>query len=79
MKIEAEIGTLKVTYLVVVKKDLVARLLGAAAAPLPRARYVKLVLAFCSPVSWVEAGGGSLDVDMMISTVLGKSEYDRRS
>ena len=33
------------TYLVVVKKDLVARLLGAAAAPLPRARYVKLVFA----------------------------------
>jgi hypothetical protein len=70
-----------VTYLVVVKKDLVARLLGATAAPLPKARYVKLVLAFCNPVSCVEAGGGSLAVDMMrsMSIVSGKSEYDRRS
>ena len=39
-------GKHEVTYLVVVKKDLVARLLGATAAPLPRARYVRLVLAF---------------------------------
>jgi hypothetical protein len=70
-----------VTYLVVVKKDLVARLLGATAAPLPKARYVKLVLAFCNPVSCVEAGGGSLAVDMMMSMsiVLGKTKYDRRS
>ena len=58
------------TYLVVVKKDLVARLLGAAAAPLPKARYVKLVFALCSPVSCVDAGGGSL-VAMMSSV----SEY----
>jgi len=58
----------KMTYLVVVKKDLVARLLGAAAAPLPRARYVKLVFALCSPVSCVDAGGGSLVA--MMSTVL---------
>ena len=58
----------KMTYLVVVKKDLVARLLGAAAAPLPRARYVKLVFALCSPVSCVDAGGGSL-VAMMGSVL----------
>jgi len=55
----------EVTYLVVVKKDLVARLLGATAAPLPRARYVRFVLAICNPVSWVEAGGGSLAVAMI--------------
>jgi hypothetical protein len=75
MKIEAESRTRKVTYLVVVKKDLVARLLGATAAPLPKARYVKLVFAFCNPVSCVEAGGGSLAVAMMMSMriVLGKN------
>jgi len=50
------------TYLVVVRNDLVAKLLGAAAAPLPNARYVRLVLALCNPVSWFEAGGGSLAV-----------------
>jgi hypothetical protein len=68
-------GNEEVTYLVVVKKDLVARLLGATAAPLPKARYVRFVLAFCSPVSCVDAGGGSLAVDMMMSMsiVLGKN------
>jgi hypothetical protein len=63
----------RVTYLVVVKKDLVARLLGAAAAPLPKARYVKLVFALCNPVSWVDAGGGSLAVDMMLCMYVGYS------
>lgn len=63
-----ELGQGEMTYLVVVKKDLVARLLGAAAAPLPKARYVKLVFALCSPVSCVDAGGESLVA--MMSSVL---------
>lgn len=51
------------TYLVVLRKDLVAREEGATAAPEPRARYARLTLAFCKLLldglaacgSWVEA------------------------
>lgn len=61
-----------------VKNDLVFKLDGATAAPDPRARYVRFVLALCNVESPAGAGGGSfaagcVGVDaMMLYLCVGK-------
>lgn len=47
----------ELTYLVVLRNDRVAKLLGAAAAPDPSARYVRLVFALCSLEGFWSAAG----------------------